>query len=75
LNDRLKDGLVRRIINTVSEREIDSVVFASANSDVAKLASTWKVLAVLVKRDSHDSVCGIKGFFNAIAVVDIDIDI
>jgi hypothetical protein len=75
LNDRLKNGLVRRIINTVSEREIDSVVLASANSNVAKLTSTRKVLAVLVKRDSHDSVRGIKGFFNAIAMVDIDVDI
>jgi hypothetical protein len=75
LNDRFKDGLVCRIINTISQREVDGIVLTSANTDVAKLACTWKVFAILVERDSHNSVRGIKSFFNAIAVVNVDVDV
>jgi len=75
LDDRLKDGLVGCIINAVSKRKIDSIVLAGANTDVAKLTSTWKVLAVLMEGNRHDSVCGIERFLNAITVVDVDVDV
>jgi hypothetical protein len=75
LDDRLKDGLVGCIINAVSKGKIDSIVLASANTDVAKLTSTWKVLAVLMEGNGHDSVCGIERFLNAITVVDVDVDV
>jgi hypothetical protein len=49
LDDRLKDGLVGCIVNAVSEREIDSIILACANTDVAKLTCSRKVLAILVE--------------------------
>jgi hypothetical protein len=75
LNDRFKDGLVCRIINAVSQGEVDGIVLTSANTDVAKLTGTWKVFAIFVERDGHNSVRGIKSFLNAIAVVNIDVNV
>jgi len=75
LNDRLKDGLVCRIINAVPQGEVDGIVLASANTNVAKLTGPWKVFAVLVERDSHDSVRGIKSFLNTIAMMNVDVDV
>jgi hypothetical protein len=75
LDDRFEDRFVCCIIDAISEWKIDSIVLASTNTDVPKLTSTWKVLAILVEGDGHDSVCGIKCFLDAIAVVNVDVDV
>jgi hypothetical protein len=75
LDDRLKDGLVSRIINTISKREVDSIVLASAYANIPKLTSTGEVLAVLVERDSHDPVGSIERFLNTIAVVNVNVNV
>jgi hypothetical protein len=46
-----------------------------ADTDVAQFACSWEILAVLVERDRHDTVCCVKGFLHSITMVDIDIDI
>ena len=75
LNDGFENGFVGRIINTVSKREIDSIIFSGANTNIAELTSTREILAIFVKRDSHNSVGSIESFFNAIAVVNVNVDI
>ena len=40
-----------------------------------EITGAWKVLAVFVKRDGHNTISGIKGLFDAVAVVDINIDV
>jgi hypothetical protein len=75
LDDGLEDALVRDIIDTIAEREIDRVVLALPNTDVAKFTSTGEVLAVFVERDGHNAISRVESFFNAIAVVNIDINV
>ena len=75
LNDGLEDRFVGDIVNAVAKREVDCVILSGAHTNVAKLTSTWEVLSVLVERDSHDSVGGVEGFFDAVAMVDIDVNI
>jgi len=75
LNNWLKDRFVGHIVNTIAKWKVDSVVLSRAYTNVAKLTSTRKVLSVLVKRNSHDSVSGVEGFFDAVAMMDININV
>jgi hypothetical protein len=75
LDDRLEDGLVGSIVDTVTKREIDSVVLAGADTNIAKFASAWKVLAILMERNRHHSVRSIERLLNAVSVMDINIDV
>jgi hypothetical protein len=75
LNNRLENRLVCCIVNAISEWEIDSIVLARANADVAKLTSTREVFAVLVERHGHNSIGGIERFLNTITVVDVNVDV
>lgn len=75
LNNRLENGLVGIIGNTIAKREIDGVVLSNANSDVAQLASSGEVLSILVEGAGHNSVGCVEGLFNAITVVNVDVDV
>jgi len=75
LDDRLEHALVRLIRDAVSQREVDCVVLTIANTNIAELTSTREVFAVLVEGDGHDAVGSVEGFFDAVAVVDIDVDV
>lgn len=75
LNDRLKDALVRGVIDTIAKREVDCIMLALADTDVAELTGTREVLAILVERNRHDTISRVEGLFDAIAVVNINIDI
>jgi hypothetical protein len=74
-NDGLEHRLVRGVIDAVSEGEIDGIVFALADTNVAQLTSSWKVLAVLVERDGHDSIGCVKSLLYTIAVMDVNVDV
>jgi hypothetical protein len=71
----LEDALIRGIVDTVSKREVDSVVLALPNSDVAELTGTREVLSVLVERHSHDSVSCVESFLYTIAMMYVDVDV
>ena len=75
LDDGLENALVGNVVDTITEGEVDRVVLALSNADVAKLTGTGEVLAVLVERNSHDTVSCVEGFFNTIAVVNINVNI
>lgn len=49
INDRLEDGLVRDVCDSVTEREVDRVVLTLLETNVTQLTSAWEVLAVLVE--------------------------
>lgn len=74
-DDRFEDGLVRGVVDSVTEREVDGVVLALADTNVTKLTGSREILAILVERDRHDSVGGIEGLLDTITVVNIDIDV
>jgi hypothetical protein len=75
LDDGLKDALVRDISDAITKREVDCVVFALPNTDIAKLTGTREVLAVLVERTGHDAISCVEGLFDTIAVVNININV
>lgn len=75
LDDRLEDTLVGDIVNAIAEREVDGIVFSLANANVAQFASAGEVLSVLVEGDRHDTVRGVECLLDAIAMMDINIDI
>jgi hypothetical protein len=75
LNDRLKDALVGDIIDTISEREVDRIVFSLANADIAQFAGSGKVFSILVKGHCHHSISRVERLFDAITMVDINVDI
>ena len=75
LDDWLENCLVRRVVNAIPQREIDGVVLAVADSDVAELAGTGEVLAVLVEGDGHDTVGRVEGLLDTIAMMDINVNV
>lgn len=74
-DDWFEDVFVGPVVNAIAEGEIDGVVFALADTDIAELTGTREIFAVFVKRHGHDSVCGVESFFNAVTVVDVDVDV
>ncbi len=74
-DDGLEDVLVGPVVDAVAQGEVDGVVFAVADADVAQLARAGEVLAVFMEGAGHDPVGGIEGFLDAVAVVDVDVDV
>jgi hypothetical protein len=74
-DDGFEDTLVCDIVHTITKREVDSVVFAIADTDVAQFTSTREVLSVLVEGAGHDAIGRVEGFFNTITMVNVDIDV
>ena len=71
----LEDALVAGVVDSVTQWEVDGMVFPVANADIPKFAGAREVFAVLVEGDRHDTVSAVEGFFNAIAVMHIDVDV
>jgi len=74
-DDGLKDGFIRHVVDTVAKWEVDGIVFSLANTNISQFASTREVLSILVEGHSHDSVRGIKGLFDTVTVVNINVDV
>ena len=52
-----------------------SLPLSFSDTVIAYFTCTGEELSVLVETDCHDSVCRVESFFNAITVVDVDIDV
>lgn len=74
-NDGLENVLILFIIHALTQWEIYAVVGPFAFSDVVYVPGSWEVVLELVERAGEHSVCDVKGFFNPVSVVNIDIDI
>lgn len=71
----LKDLLVGDVRDTITEGEVDGVVFPLADTNVTELTCTREVFAIFVERDGHDAVSSVESFFNAITVVYVDVNV
>lgn len=49
LDDGLENALVGHIVDPISEREVDGIMFAMADTDVAELTRSREVFSVLVE--------------------------
>ena len=46
-----------------------------ADPAVVDVAGSGEKVAEFVERSGHDTVVGVEGFFDAVAVVDVDVDV
>src|SRR5205085_8515960 len=50
----------RFVINSVPHREVDSIIFPTANPMIPQIPRPRKIFAILMKRNRHNSIRGIK---------------
>ena len=80
-NDGLKEVFVLDVVDAIVEGHVDGVVASWIvwvdGPCGFKGASAWEedLLVVFVERDTHDAVAGPEGLFDAVAVMDVDVDV
>jgi hypothetical protein len=76
-DDGFKEGDVRGVVDAVSEGDIETVVFSLSGADfvVVSCAGEEVLWVVFVEGEGEDAVCGEEGFLDAIAVVEIDVNV
>lgn len=74
-DDGLEDGAVGIVVDSIAKGEVDGIILARSDTNVAQLAGTGEVLAVLVEGYGHDAIGCVESFFDTIAVVNIDINV
>mmetsp|Transcript_30866 Transcript_30866/g.106707 ORF Transcript_30866/g.106707 Transcript_30866/m.106707 type:complete len:392 (+) Transcript_30866:254-1429(+) len=74
-DDRLEDRLVGNVVHAVLQRKVDRVVLAPLRPDVGDVARAREEIAVLVEGDGHHAVRAVKCLLDAVAVVDVDVDV
>jgi hypothetical protein len=76
VHDSPKQLSIRIVINSNLKRYIYRVVFTFSLSNRIKTASSWeKLISILMKAHSHDSICKIEGLFDSISMMYIDINV
>lgn len=75
IDDGFEDGLVGLVGYSVAKREVHSIVLTDSYADIPEFAGTGEVFSILVKRNRHDTISGVEGLLNAIAVMNINIDV
>lgn len=75
IDDGLEDVFVCLVGDTVAEREVNRIVLACADTDVAEFTCAREVLAVLVERNGHDTVGSVESFLYAVTVMHVDVDV
>ena len=79
VHDVLQDGAehaaVAVVVDAVLERVVDGVALAAPLALVALGARAGEEVAELVERGRHDAVGRVEGLLDAVAVVDVDVDV
>mmetsp|Transcript_26489 Transcript_26489/g.89135 ORF Transcript_26489/g.89135 Transcript_26489/m.89135 type:complete len:349 (+) Transcript_26489:295-1341(+) len=74
-NNWPEDALEAVVVHAVVERKVDRVILAFVVADVVDVACAREVLSEFVEGDRHDSVRRVEGLFDAVPVVDVDVDV
>ena len=74
-DDGPEDGAEGVVVHAVGEGDVDGVVLSVGVANVEDVAGAWEVFAELVEADGHDAVGGVEGLLDAVAVVDVDVDV
>ena len=74
-DDGTEDGAEGFVVHAVVEGEVDGIVLPLGVANVEDVAGAGEVLAELVEADGHDAVGGVEGLLDAVAVVDVDVDV
>lgn len=63
------------IVNTARRSRDEDPFHTLSDSNIAKVAGSWKEFAVFMQGDTHYPVSGVEGFFDTVAVMHIDVDV
>lgn len=75
-DNRLEEAVKTLVVHTLAQRHIDGEIAAVALPDIVHVAGAGeKVAAVAVERDRHHTIGEIECLLDAVAVVDVDIDV
>jgi hypothetical protein len=77
LDDGFKEGDVRVVVDAVAEGDIETVVFSLLGADfvVVSCAGEEVLWVVLVEGEGEDAVGGEEGFLDAVAVVQVNVNV
>ena len=70
-----EDRHERGVVDAGEEREVQGVALALAVAHIRDIARAREEIAEFVEGHRHHAIRGVKGLLDAIAVVDIDIDV
>ena len=71
----LEDVAVGIIRHAIFQGDVHRVVLALIHTNVRDIARSGEVVAVFVERNGHHAICEVEGLFDAVAVVDINVDV
>ena len=74
-HDGLEDLLVGGIGHAGREGGVDGITGAVLGPGVLDVAGAGEEISVLVQTESHDAVGAVEGLLDAVAVVDVDVDV
>jgi hypothetical protein len=74
-DDWAEDRVVSGVVHAVVQRHVDRVALALLVATVLHIARAREVLAELVKGAGHHAAGGVEGLLDAVAVVDVDVDV
>lgn len=72
---RLEDVFVGLVVHSVLQRDIHCVILSFAQTHVRHVPRSGEIVPVFVEGDSHHTVRQVKGFFDTVSVVDVDVDV
>ena len=75
LNDRPEDEFVRVIVDAVAQRHVDRVVLPAPDAPILDVARAREEVAELVQRAGHHAVRRAERLLDAVAVMDVDVDV
>jgi hypothetical protein len=73
LHDALEQITEGGIINTITQGNIESIMFPFGCPNVSDMSSTREKVPIFVKGNCHDSVCSEEGLLHTISMVDINV--
>ena len=75
-DDRSEHVSVGVVVDAVAQGNVDRIVSTGVLTDfVHRSGARKKIVPVLVKRNGHDAIGEIEGLLNAVAVVNVDVDV
>ena len=63
------------IVKSIQQWHVDGVAFAFSFTHVLKIAGTREEVSVSMEADSHHAVRHVEGLFDAVAVMDVNVDV
>jgi len=74
-NNRLEDVFIGRVVHSIPQRIVNSVVLTSTNTYISELSCARKEFAISMKRYSHYTISGVECLLYTVSMMNININI